>query len=215
MDTSMAQQTRNIRRCCAIETFITIKKGFKTIRNLTGNQCSLNIIGVIESYFLVSDYSEYRVSSNKRSVTYLKFRLKQGCVIEEDSYSCFFSYPNNFIIVQFTGLRRLWKFLGGGGGGGTRLFVARAYWRKYRSHLVEAPVQRFQKFSLSVRRLASVFSVHLELSLAIASLFLSVSSSPSCHGTGTKCNSQGRQKCRNGVQGHHRISSLNCFLGEC
>ena len=213
MDTSMAQQTRNIRRCCAIETFITIKKGFKTIRILTGNQCSLNIIGVIESYFLVSDYSEYRVSSNKRSVTYLKFRLKQGCVIEEDSYSCFFSYPNNFIIVQFTGLRRLWKFLGRGGG--TRLFEARAYWRKYRSHLVEAPVQRFQKFSLSVRRLASVFSVHLELSLAIASLFLSVSSSPSCHGTGTKCNSQGRQKCRNGVQGHHRISSLNCFLEEC
>ena len=104
---------------------------------------------------------------------------------------------------------------GGGGGGGTRLLEARAYWRKYRSHLVEAPVQRFQKFSLSVRRLASVFSVHLELSLAIASLFLSVSSSPSCHGTGTKCNSQGRQKCRNGVQGHHRISSLNCFLGEC
>ena len=60
---------------------------------------------------------------------------------------------------------------GGGEGGGTRLFEARAYWRKYRSHLVEAPVQRFQKFSLSVRRLASVFSVHLELSLAIASLF--------------------------------------------
>lgn len=158
----MAQQTRNIRRCCAIETFITIKKGFKTIRNLTGNQCSLNIIGVIESYFLVSDYSEYRVSSNKRSVTY----LKQECVIEEDSYSCFFSYPNNFIIV-YEDYGNSW----GGEGGGTRLFEARAYWRKYRSHLVEAPVQRFQKFSLSVRRLASVFSVHLELSLAIASLF--------------------------------------------
>ena len=104
----MAQQTRNIRRCCAIETFITIKKGFKTIRNLTGNQCSLNIIGVIESYFLVSDYSEYRVSSNKRSVTY----LKQGCVIEEDSYSCFFSYPNNFIIV-YEDYGNSW---GGGGG---------------------------------------------------------------------------------------------------
>lgn len=43
--------------------------------------------------------------------------------------------------------------------------------------------------------------------------FLFISSSPSCHGTDTKCNSQGRQKCINGVQGHQRISSLNCFLG--
>ena len=160
MDTSMAQQTRNIRRCCAIETFITIKKGFKTIRNLTGNQCSLNIIGVIESYFLVSDYSEYRVSSNKRSVTYLKFRLKQGCVIEEDSYSCFFSYPNNFIIVQFTGLRRLWKFLGGGGGRNAPIWGARL--------LEEIPIT-FSRSSSP--KISEVFSFGASFGVSLLSAF--------------------------------------------